>query len=245
MKVLTKVMLLSVAMVFMTLSVNAQQWLKDKAEAETDKVATALELSDKEKAKVYDLYLATYKKQKAVNVEYKEKGGDFKAEKKAAMKEVWAEHTVAVKEALGSDLGSKYEAYMKAQKKKGKTAKAKKPVEPKKPKAKSNNKKGNNKVEEKAAKEAAALAEILQWDDAIMEKINAINKTTYLELQVITADVRAKKKEGEEVDMDEVKANKKAIWKKANDEIRALVGKEKYKEYKTARKEVRETLKGK
>ena len=68
MKNLTKVILLSAVMMFSSFSANAQKWMVEKAQTETDKVAAVLELDEEMKAKVYDIHLATYKKQKEIQL---------------------------------------------------------------------------------------------------------------------------------------------------------------------------------
>jgi len=244
MKISMKVLLLSLAMIFVGLSANAQKWIEEKAQAETNKVAAALDLDNKMKAQIHEIHVNTYKKQREVTVKYKEKEGDHKAAKKAAIKAIWVENTAAVKNVIGKDLAVKYTAFKKSQKKKGKQAKSKKKPKPKKkPQVKKEEKakkkpKAKNKLGKKAAKFEKELANTLDWDEASLAKVNAINSKAYEALQDISDEVRDKKKAGKEVDMKVIKERRKAVWKKANEEIKAAVGKDKFKEYRNARKKI-------
>lgn len=100
-------------------------------------------------------------------------------------------------------------------------------------------KKAKISLEDKVRTEVNQIAEAMELDDATAEKVYEINLETAQEVKDIQDEYRAKKKAGEEIDVEEKKARIKAVWKTANPKLKALLGKEQFKVYQETRKEVR------
>ena len=93
--------------------------------------------------------------------------------------------------------------------------------------------------------ETAAVAEKLELDEETSTQLLELNRAASEKIDAINTDFRAKKKAGEEVDLEAKKASTRAIWKEANRKIRELLGKEKFKAYQAAAKEMKQARKGK
>ena len=84
----------------------------------------------------------------------------------------------------------------------------------------------------RAQMQTADIASKLMLDQATTDKLGAIN-LAYAEKQVAArAASKAKKKAGETMDKKALKAERKALQKAQSEEIKALLGKDKFKEYK-------------
>lgn len=111
MKMVIKIMLMSVAMIF-TVNANAQAKLEEKAQKETDEITAALELDDETAAKIYDVVLEARKQSKEVYNAYKNKEID-EVEKKAKMKVINKEKHAQFKTILNKDQMKKYWTFKK------------------------------------------------------------------------------------------------------------------------------------
>ena len=100
-------------------------------------------------------------------------------------------------------------------------------------------------IVERNVTEAAAVAEKLGLDEETTAQLVALNRESSEQLKEINNDFRARKKAGEEVDVEDKKARSKAVWKATNPKIRELLGRDKFKEYQAAMKEIKAARKAK
>lgn len=113
MKGFTKTILLSLVMLFVAISVNAQtKWQKKKAHEEANKLRFALELDDETTDKVYEVFLENQVKLKAIN--NAELEGTITAEERTTKaKVIWKENQIQIEKVLGLELSEKYRIYRK------------------------------------------------------------------------------------------------------------------------------------
>lgn len=114
-----KLFLLTLTVIFLSTTVSAQtNYQKQKAQEEATKIATALELDDEMKQKIYDSYLNAYVKVKEVRNE-----GLDKVEEKKKTKAVWKESATEIKSALGPEKAKEFQKYRKEMREKKKKSK--------------------------------------------------------------------------------------------------------------------------
>ena len=121
MKLSMKLIFVSIALLFLSSSVSAQSEKQMKrAQDDADGIATALNLDDETKQKIYDINIKTYAKLKEIRKE-----GLSKAETKEKNKAEWKATREEIKELLGPDKAREYQKYRKELRQKKKAQKQK------------------------------------------------------------------------------------------------------------------------
>lgn len=98
-------------------------------------------------------------------------------------------------------------------------------------------------IVERNKTEVATVAEKLELDEETTTQLLALTTASSEKLKAINNDFRAKKKAGEDVDVADKKAKSKEVWKETNPQIRELLGREKFKAYQAAMKEMKKARK--
>lgn len=112
----TKMILLSFAMLLITINVTAQtKWQIKKARSETNKLKVALDLKDETAKEIYDAYLTTLVTLKEITTDAVN-GTITEAERKKECDYLWETHDEHIESLIGKKLVKDYAVYQQKNK---------------------------------------------------------------------------------------------------------------------------------